>query len=195
MTGLRGKIEDHIGSLAEWAKINLTQIAVDQSDSRPASAACPQLIRQVVFICTAAEQETIQCCDSSARARQGYRQIAAKESCASEQRAIAEALSDVDALLATLERVIAKKRDIRQAALQQLLTGQTRLPGFEDQWETKPLRQDVTLISGQHVLAQHCNTVGKGLPYLTGRQTFPMRAFSRRNSQTMQPQPAARAIS
>ena len=47
-----------------------------------------------------------------------------------EQRAIATALSDVDALLGGLERLIAKKRDLKQAAMQQLLTGQTRLPGF-----------------------------------------------------------------
>ncbi len=47
-----------------------------------------------------------------------------------EQRAIAEALGDVDALLGALDRLIAKKRDLKQAAMQQLLTGQTRLPGF-----------------------------------------------------------------
>lgn len=53
-----------------------------------------------------------------------------------EQRAIATALSDVDALIAGLERLITKKRDIKQAAMQQLLTGQTRLPGFSGEWET-----------------------------------------------------------
>ena len=52
-----------------------------------------------------------------------------------EQRAIAEALSDVDGLLGGLDRLIAKKRDLKQAAMQQLLTGQTRLPGFHGQWE------------------------------------------------------------
>ena len=51
-----------------------------------------------------------------------------------EQRAIAAALSDVDALLGALERLIAKKRDLKQAAMQQLLTGQTRLPGFSGEW-------------------------------------------------------------
>jgi len=48
-----------------------------------------------------------------------------------EQRAIAAALSDVDGLLTALAELIAKKRAIKQAAMQQLLTGQTRLPGFE----------------------------------------------------------------
>ncbi len=51
-----------------------------------------------------------------------------------EQRAIADALSDVDALLAKLDQLIAKKRDLKQAAMQQLLTGQTRLPRFSGMW-------------------------------------------------------------
>lgn len=51
-----------------------------------------------------------------------------------EQHAIAEALGDVDALLAGLDRLIAKKRDLKQAAMQQLLTGQTRLKGFHAEW-------------------------------------------------------------
>lgn len=54
-----------------------------------------------------------------------------------EQQAIAEALGDVDALIGGLERLIAKKRDLKQAAMQQLLTGQTRLPGFSGEWEVK----------------------------------------------------------
>jgi len=56
-----------------------------------------------------------------------------------EQRAITEALSDVNALLSGLDRLIAKKRDLKQAVQQQLLTGQTRLPGFDDQWEDTTL--------------------------------------------------------
>ena len=56
-----------------------------------------------------------------------------------EQRAIAEALSDMDGLLNALEALIAKKRAIKQAVMQQLLTGRTRLPGFSGKWETKRL--------------------------------------------------------
>ncbi len=56
-----------------------------------------------------------------------------------EQRAIAAASSDVDALLAGLDQLIAKKRDLKQAATQQLLTGLTRLPGFHGEWEVKRL--------------------------------------------------------
>ena len=56
-----------------------------------------------------------------------------------EQLAIAEALSDVDGLLNALEALIAKKQAIKQATMQQLLTGRTRLPGFSGAWETKQL--------------------------------------------------------
>jgi len=56
-----------------------------------------------------------------------------------EQRAIAGALGDVDALLGALTRLIAKKRDLKQAAMQQLLTGDKRLPGFSGEWEVKRL--------------------------------------------------------
>ena len=56
-----------------------------------------------------------------------------------EQRTISTALSDVDALLSKLDALIAKKRDLKQAAMQQLLTGQTRLPGFSGEWEVKRL--------------------------------------------------------
>jgi restriction endonuclease S subunit len=56
-----------------------------------------------------------------------------------EQRAIVAVLSDVNALLDGLEQLIAKKRDLKQAAMQQLLTGQARLPEFKDEWEVKRL--------------------------------------------------------
>ena len=56
-----------------------------------------------------------------------------------EQRSIATALSDMDELLGGLDRLIAKKRDLKQSAMQQLLTGKTRLPGFDGKWEVKRL--------------------------------------------------------
>lgn len=56
-----------------------------------------------------------------------------------EQRAIATALTDIDVLLGKLDTLIAKKRDLKHAAMQQLLTGQTRLPGFSEAWEVKRL--------------------------------------------------------
>ena len=66
----------------------------------------------------------------------------------SEQRAIAEALSDVDELLTALDTLIAKKRDIKQAAMQQLLTGKTRLPGFSGEWEIRRLGDIATFFKG-----------------------------------------------
>jgi type I restriction enzyme S subunit len=68
-----------------------------------------------------------------------------------EQRAIAEALSDVDGLLGGLDRLIAKKRDLKQAAMQQLLTGQTRLPGFHGEWEVKTLGELGRFLKGSGV--------------------------------------------
>ncbi len=90
-----------------------------------------------------------------------------------EQHAIATALSDVDGLLGGLDRLIAKKRDLKQAAMQQLLTGQTRLSGFRGEWDVNALGADITLLSGHHVLAQYCNSRGIGVPYLTGPADFP----------------------
>lgn len=58
-----------------------------------------------------------------------------------EQRAIAAALSDADAYIAALEKLIAKKRAIKQGAMQELLTGKRRLPGFSGEWVEKPLRE------------------------------------------------------
>lgn len=56
-----------------------------------------------------------------------------------EQRAIATALSDMDALLDELDRLIVKRRAMKQATIQQLLTGRTRLPEFNDEWKVKTL--------------------------------------------------------
>jgi type I restriction enzyme S subunit len=66
-----------------------------------------------------------------------------------EQRAIAAALSDVDALLAVQDRIITKKRDLKRAAMQQLLTGQTRLPGFRGAWEMRRLGDVATFHKGR----------------------------------------------
>jgi type I restriction enzyme, S subunit len=63
-----------------------------------------------------------------------------------EQCAIADALSDVDGLLGGLDRVIAKKRDLKQATMQQLLTGQTRLPGFTAEWQVRRLGNHIKFL-------------------------------------------------
>jgi type I restriction enzyme S subunit len=66
-----------------------------------------------------------------------------------EQRSISGALSDVDALLDSIDRLIAKKLDLKLAAMQQLLTGQTRLPGFNGEWEEKRLADVATFYKGK----------------------------------------------
>jgi len=65
-----------------------------------------------------------------------------------EQRAIAGALSDVDTLIGALDQLISKKRDLKQAAMQQLLTGQKRLPGLHGEWELTSLDQIVVRTTG-----------------------------------------------
>jgi type I restriction enzyme, S subunit len=65
-----------------------------------------------------------------------------------EQRAIATALSDVDALLGKLDQLIVKKSDLKQAAMQQLLTGKRRLQGFSGEWEVKRLDSLADIRSG-----------------------------------------------
>ena len=82
-----------------------------------------------------------------------------------EQRAIAEALSDVDGLLAALEALIAKKRAIKQAAMQQLLTGKTRLPGFNGKWETKRLEHIADCFDNVRIPLNETQRVSMPGPY------------------------------
>ena len=79
-----------------------------------------------------------------------------------EQRAIAEVLSDVDGWLNALEALIAKKRAIKQAVMQQLLTGRTRLPGFTGVWETKQLGEVGTFTKGRGI--KRDDVSAEGLP-------------------------------
>jgi type I restriction enzyme S subunit len=83
-----------------------------------------------------------------------------------EQRAIATALSDVDALIAGLEKLIAKKRDLKQAAMQQLLTGQTRLPGFSGQWAAKRLGDLAEMGSGGTPPSANAAYYGGEIPWV-----------------------------
>lgn len=67
----------------------------------------------------------------------------------SEQQQITEALSDADSAIAGLERLIAKKQEIKQAMMQQLLTGNVRLSGFHSEWESKALADLVNIRTGR----------------------------------------------
>ena len=64
-----------------------------------------------------------------------------------EQEAIAAALSDADALIESLEQLLTKKRQIKKSAMQELLTGKKRLPGFSGKWEVKRLGDESDLIT------------------------------------------------
>jgi type I restriction enzyme S subunit len=86
-----------------------------------------------------------------------------------EQRAIAAALGDVDALIGALDRLIAKKRDLKQAAMQQLLTGQTRLPGFQGAWDHVRLGD---LFSFKNGLNKSKEFFGHGKPIVNYMDVF-----------------------
>lgn len=73
-----------------------------------------------------------------------------------EQRAIATALSDADALIESLEQLVAKKRQIKQGTMQALLTGKQRLPGFTESWQMKKIGDLLSILHGrsQHAVEE-----------------------------------------
>jgi type I restriction enzyme S subunit len=78
-----------------------------------------------------------------------------------EQRAISAVLSDVDALLTTLDQLITKKRDLKQSAMQQLLTGRTQLPGFHGDWHTRPLGEVAAVSKGEQLRRSDLDAAGR----------------------------------
>jgi type I restriction enzyme S subunit len=83
-----------------------------------------------------------------------------------EQRAIAGALRDVDALIGALDSALAKKRNLKQAAMQQLLTGQKRLPGFHGEWEVKRLGDVIEIRKGQLITEK--DAIPGAVPVIAG---------------------------
>lgn len=77
-----------------------------------------------------------------------------------EQEAIAEALSDADALIESLEQLLAKKRHLKQGAMQELLTGKKRLPGFSGEWAVKRLGELFTFNGGYTASRDQLSTEG-----------------------------------
>lgn len=69
-----------------------------------------------------------------------------------EQEQIAGILSEMDTLISTLEKQISKKKAIKQGAMQELLTGKRRLPGFSGNWQTISLKK---ALSVGHGMSQH----------------------------------------
>ena len=69
----------------------------------------------------------------------------------SEQNVISLALSDIDTLITSIEKLIEKKKLIKQGVMQELLTGKRRLPGFSGEWETKRLGDFTSIQKGQQL--------------------------------------------
>lgn len=85
-----------------------------------------------------------------------------------EQRAIAAVLTDMDSLIESLEGLIAKKRAIKRAAMQQLLTGRTRLPGFKEHWGTRQLGEVSEMASGGTPSTSLAANWSGSIPWITG---------------------------
>lgn len=90
----------------------------------------------------------------------------------SEQRRIVEALKSADDLIGTLERLIAKKQAIKQGMMQQLLTGRTRLPGFNAAWRSRPLGELLSYEQPNRYLVSSADYTRAGTPVLTAGKTF-----------------------
>ncbi len=96
-----------------------------------------------------------------------------------EQHSIAGALSDVDALIGALDQLIGKKRDLKQAAMQQLLTGQTRLPGFHGEWQVKRLGELGKFKNG---INKGNQDFGHGFPFVNLMDVFGVPTVSSNSS-------------
>lgn len=99
-----------------------------------------------------------------------------------EQKNIASALNEQDTLITSLDQLITKKRDIQQAAMQQLLTGQRRLPGFSGEWKDGELRDVVRSLEAGVSVNSSDDLPEPGLPCvlktsaLSGGNFFPNEA-------------------
>ena len=97
-----------------------------------------------------------------------------------EQEAIAEALSDADALIESLEQLLTKKHQTKKGVMQGLLTGKKRLPGFGGEWEVKRLGEVSEIVMGQSPSSAHYNNKGEGLPLIQGNADISGRQTIRR---------------
>lgn len=90
-----------------------------------------------------------------------------------EQQKIAEALSDTDALIQSLKKLIAKKKDIKQGAMQELLSGKRRLEGFDGEWENVKLGEMLDYIQPTNFIVKSTEYSQTGnLPVLTAGKSF-----------------------
>jgi type I restriction enzyme, S subunit len=95
-----------------------------------------------------------------------------------EQIRVADALSDADALISSIQDSLVKKRDIKLGMMQELLTGRTRLPSFSGDWHVRTIGDVATVVMGQSPSGRSYNTTGLGVPLIQGnadirnRRTF-----------------------
>ncbi|MFT3942228.1 MAG: restriction endonuclease subunit S [Ancrocorticia sp.] len=89
-----------------------------------------------------------------------------------EQRAISAMLVDTDELIASVERLIVKKRAIKQGMMQELLTGRTRLPGFTGEWHPTRFAELLSYQQPAKFLVSSTEYVSAGTPVLTAGKTF-----------------------
>jgi type I restriction enzyme S subunit len=101
-----------------------------------------------------------------------------------EQEAIAEALSDADRSIESLEQLLVKKRQLTQGAMQELLTGKKRLPGFGGEWTVKPIAEIAFPSSDKNVSGEHLPvlTCSKHLGFVDSLAYFKNQVFSRDTS-------------
>jgi type I restriction enzyme S subunit len=87
----------------------------------------------------------------------------------SEQKKMAKVLSDLDNLILKFDQLIQKKKNIKQGAMQELLTGKRRLPGFSGEWVDTTLGNVVDIRKGQLITS---NTIKQGnVPVIAGGKT------------------------
>lgn len=86
-----------------------------------------------------------------------------------EQVRISSTLSDIEDHLMTLDLELAKRRNIKQAAMQELLTGKRRLPGFEGEWEVKRLTRVAEISAG---INKPLSEMGSGCLYVTVQDLY-----------------------
>ena len=102
----------------------------------------------------------------------------------SEQKSIAEALSDTDSLIQSIEKLIDKKKKIKQGTMQQLLTGKKRLPGFSGEWVVRRLGDIVSINKGQLITEK--NAQDGTIPVIAGgKKPSYYHSFSNRQGKTI----------
>lgn len=104
-----------------------------------------------------------------------------------EQRAIARALSDTDALLAALDALIGKKEAFKRGMMEGLLSGERRLEGFGGAWEEVTVGASCTVEMGQSPSSIYYNETGHGLPLVQGNADIKNRKSIIRNYSSVTP--------